>query len=83
MRENAERKATRLLVHGRLAVTWLDSGQIRASCRGDSGELYAVGYAPDTGWTCNCPALSRCSHVMALQRVTLVPSPRRWSEARA
>lgn len=81
MRENVTVKADRLLVSGRLAVQWVDTHEIRAACRGDSGELYAVSYTPDTGWTCNCPALSRCSHIIALQRITIVPSPRRWGEA--
>ena len=81
MRENAEAKAVRLLTCGRLTVEWLDATTIRGTCRGDSGEVYRVGYEPDTGWTCDCPAFGRCSHLIALQRVALVPSPRRWAEA--
>jgi hypothetical protein len=81
MRENAERKAERLLVSGRLTLDWLDASTVRATCRGDSGEVYRVAYAPDAGWTCDCPAFGRCSHILALMRVVLVPSPRRWEDA--
>jgi hypothetical protein len=80
MREDAERKALRLLTSGRLVVELVDTERIRATVRGDSGQVYVVGYSPGPGWTCACPALNRCSHLLALQRVTLVPSPRRWAE---
>jgi uncharacterized Zn finger protein len=79
-REDAGTKATRLLNCGRLTVEWIDASTIRATCRGDSGEVYGVGYDPDAGWHCTCPSFGRCSHVLALQRVALVPSPRRWAE---
>jgi uncharacterized Zn finger protein len=80
MRENAERKGARLLVSGRLIVTWLDATEARATCRGDSGEIYLLGYRPGS-WYCDCPALGRCSHLVALMRVTVRPSVRRWQEA--
>ncbi len=79
MRENAERKAERLLSSGRLVLTWIDQAEIRATCRGDSGEVYRLGYRPG-GWHCDCPALGRCSHMVALQRVTVRPTARRWTE---
>ncbi len=81
MRENAERKAMRLLVSGRLTVEGVDTSTIRATCRGDSGQVYRVGYEPHAGWTCDCPAFGRCSHLLALMRVVLVPAPRQWAEA--
>jgi uncharacterized Zn finger protein len=82
MRENADAKAVRLLTCGRLTVEWLDTVTIRAICRGDSGEVYALGYSPDRGWWCDCPAFGRCSHLLALMRVVvLAPAPRRWVEA--
>jgi uncharacterized Zn finger protein len=79
VRENAEAKAARLLVAGRLNVWWISDQEIRATCRGDSGVVYRVTFDP-SGWSCTCPALSRCSHVLALQRVCLAPSPVRWQE---
>jgi hypothetical protein len=40
----------------------------RAECRGD-GAIYKVGFADDR-WSCDCPALGRCSHQYALGLVT-------------
>ena len=31
---------------------------------------------PESGWTCSCPALGRCAHVLALQAVTVRPEQR-------
>jgi hypothetical protein len=81
MRENASSKADRLLTCGRLTVEWIDASTIRATVRGDSAEVYRVGFQPGRGWSCTCAAFTRCSHVLALQRVALVPAPRRWAEA--
>jgi uncharacterized Zn finger protein len=43
-----------------------------AHVRGDEAEVYVVTWDPD-GWSCSCPALGRgrCSHVRAVQLVTL------------
>lgn len=76
-REDAAAKARRLLGEGRLNVRRADSGGIVADCRGDSGAVYRVTFDLRSGeWGCTCPALSRCSHVRALQLVAIIdPEP--------
>jgi hypothetical protein len=91
MTESAEKKAHRLLGEGRLTVTKVlkHSGLIVASCRGFSdGEIYHLGYDPNRReWRCTCQASKqfgrRCSHLMALQLVTVKPDPAPASEAAA
>lgn len=70
MRESAHVKGRRLLVEGRLIVTKVDGDNIRSSCRGDSGEVYRQAHHAGQWW-CSCPAKTRCSHVVALQLVTV------------
>lgn len=77
----AEDKAHRLLAEGRLTIERVDSGIIVASCRGYSGgDVYKLGFDPREGgqWRCTCEANStfrrRCSHLIALQLVTVRPS---------
>ena len=65
-------KARRLLIEGRLNITLRDGDVIRATCRGDSGELYNLGYNPAMrGWDCSCAARSTCAHLRALMLVTV------------
>jgi len=73
-RESAETKARRYLAEGRLTV--LRVGEIiGAECRG-SGVVYRLGF-DGRDWFCECPALSRrCSHLLALQSVTVLPEAR-------
>jgi hypothetical protein len=71
-RENAFAKGRRLLTEGRLIVRAAGPQGIRALCRGDSGEWYHAFFERD-GWRCDCPALGRCSHLIALQLVTVRP----------
>lgn len=67
-RENAEAKGRRYLIEGRLVVERVAGSEIRARCRG-GGAVYDLGL--DRGaWWCSCPALSLCSHLVALQLVT-------------
>ena len=75
-RENAATKARRLLVEGRVLVRYAGPEGIRAFVRGDSGCLRRVSY--DSGrWDCDCPARGdKCSHVMAVQAVTLISDAR-------
>lgn len=73
-RENADTKARRLLVEGRLDVEHRLGREIRASVRGDSGEVYSVEHSAGA-WSCTCPALTRCSHTRALQLVTVIVHP--------
>jgi hypothetical protein len=75
VRENYLAKARRLLGEGRLTVEAVGVREVRASCRGDSGEVYSVRYAPG-GWSCDCEALGRCSHLQALMLVTVRPDGR-------
>lgn len=83
----AERKAMRLLIEGRLDVTRHDTtgehaGLIVATCRGDSGTVYTLGYDPRPAtldsrrWRCTCPELrGACSHLQALKLiVTATPT---------
>lgn len=71
-RESAAAKGRRYLAEGRLTVEHVGDGLVVASCRGDSGDVYALGYDPKRQqWHCTCPALRRCSHLVALQLVTV------------
>lgn len=79
-RENAHDKGRRLLTEGRLVVKAVSDKHISARCRGDSGEIYTLAADPH-GWSCSCPAV-RCSHLVALQLVTLEPPNGRTHHAR-
>ena len=72
MRENVEAKGRRLLTEGRLTILGVRSRSIDATCRGDSAEVYRLGYRPG-GWFCDCAALGKCSHLVALELVTIRP----------
>lgn len=79
-RENRDSKARRFLVEGRLTVERVGAGNgmIVASCKGDSGEVYQLGYdARRREWRCTCEASRvfhrRCSHLTALQLVVVKP----------
>lgn len=78
-RENVETKGRRLLTDGRVVVEAVDPRRIVASVRG-SGAIHQVGY--DRGaWFCTCEARGKCSHLVALQLVTVAPVVRRLTEA--
>lgn len=69
---NAREKGRELLADGRLVVTRVEGDLIVATCRGDSGAVYDLGFDPRNGqWRCTCPARGRCSHLIALQLVTV------------
>jgi hypothetical protein len=73
MRENAAAKARRLLAESRVAVTKVTGPEIDAIVRGDSARMYLVQHRPGW-WTCPSDAVSAlCSHVQAVQLVTVVP----------
>ena len=76
-REDAQMKARRLLSEARLNVRHADANGAVAECRGDSGATYRVTFDRRTGeWSCDCPALSRCSHARALQLIVAAdPEP--------
>ena len=69
MRESAEAKANRYITQARLTVEYavndLHGWHVRATCRGD-GAVYELGFEEASGWWCSCPALTRCSHLLAL-----------------
>ncbi len=73
MREPLDTKAKRYVLEGRLTVHRVDADGpvVEATVRG-SGAVYAAGFDED-GWFCSCPALSRCSHLLALQLVVVRP----------
>jgi hypothetical protein len=57
------------LCEHRLTVLRVAPDRIEAECRG-GGAIYRLGW--DGGrWSCNCPALGVCSHLHALQAVTV------------
>jgi uncharacterized Zn finger protein len=74
MPENAQAKARRLLSEGRVTVRTVSDLAIVANVRGDSAAVYLVTWSP-AGWSCSCPALSRCSHIGAVQLCVLAPLP--------
>lgn len=72
-RENVKEKGNRLLLEGRLRIVKVEGNLVIAECRGDSGAIYALGFDPrNRQWRCTCPAKTACSHLIALQRVTVV-----------
>lgn len=66
-RESADAKGRRYVAEGRLTVLAVDGDIIRAMVRG-AGEFYELGHDP-SGWYCDCPASTRCSHIHALMLV--------------
>jgi uncharacterized Zn finger protein len=76
-REDATEKAHRLLTEGRLIVRQVGNtgkpGRIVAECRGDSGDIYSLGYDPSKQeWRCGCPNMTGgCSHLIALKLVVV------------
>jgi hypothetical protein len=71
-RENAATKAARYLAaEGRLIVTEVQPGHVRATARGD-GHLWHLAYAHGA-WSCTCPVRTdRCSYLHALRSVVAV-----------
>jgi uncharacterized Zn finger protein len=71
VREAASEKGRRYVAEARLTVLEVRRGLVRASCRGD-GAFHQLGWTPERGWWCSCPALTdRCSHLAALRLVTV------------
>jgi hypothetical protein len=73
MREHARDRGRRLLVEGRLVIRRVDDVEIRALCRGDSGQMHELGYHPSGGWFCSCEARTQCAHLYGLQLTTIAP----------
>lgn len=71
MRENAASKAVRYLGEGRVIVTQVTPGDVRATTRGD-GAIWHQAYSAGQ-WVCDCTARTPdCSHLRALRLVTAV-----------
>jgi uncharacterized Zn finger protein len=80
MAETKQQKAERMLREGRITVTKVGNGRapIVALAKGDSGEMYQLGYdATLDRWGCTCPASKtfhrECAHLVALKRVVVKP----------
>jgi hypothetical protein len=71
VKETKAEKTARLLRTGRLRVYSVTPSEIAAECKGDSGELYTLGWR-DGHWRCSCKARVDCSHLNALWAVTAV-----------
>ena len=54
-RENYRTKAVRYLAEVRLTIRRLHAGTITVTCRGDSAEIYNMGYADDLTIRSNVP----------------------------
>lgn len=72
-RENHQSKGRRYLLEGRVCVRHVSREGIRAHVRGQ-GDRYRVEWTPAAGWSCTCPARSRCAHLVAVQLVTIIRS---------
>jgi hypothetical protein len=73
VRENAEAKARRYVVEGRLVISDVTGAAITATCRGDAA-IYDVAHHPGRGWRCTCAARGRCAHLLAAGFVTAIPT---------
>jgi uncharacterized Zn finger protein len=74
VRESAFVKARRLLVEGRIRILAAsdDAGYVSAEVRGDSARVYIVSHeASNGGWGCDCPTRGLCSHIRAVQLITV------------
>lgn len=77
MPETKEQKAQRYLAERRLIITAIlpPTGKVVATCRGDGGEVYQLGWDPRGRgrWGCTCEASAvfhrECSHLIALKMV--------------
>jgi len=73
VRENAAVKARRYLLEGRVVMVTVTTDDVAAVVRGD-GSLHRVDYDGRRGWRCSCPAIGRCSHLLAVGLVVAVGS---------
>jgi uncharacterized Zn finger protein len=73
-RENVDTKGRRYLCEGRIFLKEVSRGLVWARVRG-SDEVYVV-KGDRFGWSCSCAARGKCSHLVAVQLVTLRPKKR-------
>jgi uncharacterized Zn finger protein len=65
-------KAMSYIAAGRLRVFRVNGDYVKATCRGSGGAVYDLGYdVRRGGWWCSCPARRSCSHLHALELVTV------------
>jgi len=64
-------KHAEYLVAGRVVVDRVDRDRVEARVRGDGAE-YRTGWTRSGGWSCTCPARSRCAHLRAVGLVVAV-----------
>ena len=62
------------LTEGRVTVLEVASTRTSAAVRGD-GAVWFVKWTPTGGWECDCPARSRCSHLVAVGLITVTVQP--------
>jgi hypothetical protein len=75
--ETLQEKAARLLISGALDVHEVTGNRVRATCQGDSGRTWRLGWQPHGGWGCQCPSNQfrrACAHLEALRRVVADPT---------
>jgi uncharacterized Zn finger protein len=65
-------KGRRLLTEGRVRMVDVRPHRVVADVRGGSAKVYRVCFAEGLGWTCSCPTIGRCSHIVATQLVVIV-----------
>jgi uncharacterized Zn finger protein len=68
-RENSETKGRRYLIEGRVVIRVARPGFVDAVIRG-SDRFYEA-HLRNGFWTCNCFAKTKCSHLVAVQLVTV------------
>lgn len=64
-------KAAQYLAAGRVVLHRVDDDTVAATVRGD-GATYQTGWTRRAGWSCTCPARSRCAHLRAVGLVVVV-----------
>lgn len=64
-------KAFRLLVEGKVRVTFVTGDIVHARVKGDHDTYFVdFGLSRSHRWSCSCPARVDCSHARAVQLVT-------------
>lgn len=68
-RENAQSKGRRYLIEGRVLIRIVQPGHVNAVVRGT--ERFHEVQLRDGSWNCSCFAKTTCSHLVAVQLVTM------------
>jgi hypothetical protein len=78
--EGIAAKAARLLGEGGVLIRWVSPGAVCATVQGDTG-VYEV-HLHSGRWWCTCPAWHGCSHLGAVELVTVPKLPADLPEVR-